>query len=40
MRILLTALSLLLLISPLLAAEPKVQRDFAYIEPKTERPAI
>jgi hypothetical protein len=40
MRILHAALSLLLLTSPFPAAEPKVQRDLAYVEPKTEGPAI
>src|SRR3954462_4538984 len=31
---------LLLLSSPLLAAEPKVQRDLPYVEPKTERQTL
>lgn len=40
MRILLTALPLLFLTSPLFAEEPKVQRDLAYAEPKTERQTL
>lgn len=40
MRILLTAFLVLLLTSPLLAAEPKIQRDVAYVEPKTEKQTL
>jgi arylformamidase len=40
MRILITALLLLFLASPLLAAEPKVHRDLAYGEPKNEKQTL
>ena len=32
--------SVLFLASPLIAAEPRVQRDMAYVEPKTERQTL